>query len=105
MTIDGCISEVNQVMCEILGFSSDELVGATPPWPFWPPEGIELGFQLIGEVLANARETGRPQTFEILLMRKDGNALHRGDHRHSCSQPGRVGDGLGLNDPRRLPPP
>ncbi len=72
VTNNGCISEVNDVMCEILGFSRDELVGVTPPWPFWPPEGVELGFQLIDEVLAKARESGRGETFEIPLMRKDG---------------------------------
>lgn len=35
---DGGISSVNRAFCEQLGFGRDELLGATAPLPFWPPE-------------------------------------------------------------------
>ncbi len=72
VTENGRISAVNDVMCEILGFSRDELLGKGAPFPFWPPEHVELGLQLIEDVLGKAVETGGAQTFEMLLMRKDG---------------------------------
>src|SRR3978361_959887 len=35
---NGQIAAVNQAMCEMTGFTRDELVGAAPPLPYWPPE-------------------------------------------------------------------
>jgi diguanylate cyclase (GGDEF)-like protein/PAS domain S-box-containing protein len=70
--LDGRLAHVNNVLCELLGFTAGELIGTAAPWPFWPPEGVELGFRLLEEVLGRARETGRPQSFELPLMRKDG---------------------------------
>ena len=33
---DGRIARVNERMCELTGFSEDELVGASAPLPYWP---------------------------------------------------------------------
>ncbi len=30
--------KVNTALCEMTGFSEDELVGISPPFPYWPPE-------------------------------------------------------------------
>ena len=35
---DGAVSSVNRRLCELLGFQREELLGATAPLPFWPPE-------------------------------------------------------------------
>ena len=35
---NGQIAAVNQAMCDMTGFGRDELVGACPPLPYWPPE-------------------------------------------------------------------
>jgi PAS domain S-box-containing protein len=35
---DGRVLSVNRRFCALLGFERDELVGATAPFPFWPPE-------------------------------------------------------------------
>jgi PAS domain S-box-containing protein/diguanylate cyclase (GGDEF)-like protein len=35
---DGSICSVNRSVCETLGFVRDDLLAATAPFPFWPPE-------------------------------------------------------------------
>ena len=35
----GRILYVNKTLCDMVGYSRDELVGLIPPLPFWPPEG------------------------------------------------------------------
>jgi len=59
--------QVNPALCQMTGFSSDELIGAGPPHPYWAPEAyedIERAFQkTLGAEL--------PQ-FELIFMRKNG---------------------------------
>ena len=43
------IVHVNDRLCEITGFSREELVGQAPPFPFWPVEKIEELEATIGE--------------------------------------------------------
>src|SRR6185437_14484659 len=38
LTLDGEIKAVNEALCVLTGFSASELLGARPPFPFWPPE-------------------------------------------------------------------
>ena len=37
----GRILSVNGRLLDVLGYSRDEVVGAMPPWPFWPPELLD----------------------------------------------------------------
>jgi PAS domain S-box-containing protein len=64
---DGVHVEVNDALCSMTGFSRDELIGAGPPHPYWPPEArpsIQAAFA--------ATLSGGTQTFPLTFMRKDG---------------------------------
>lgn len=64
LSVDGRITEVNDALCALTGYSRDELVGTGQPWPFWSrPSGIW-----------SPDLTGAPPEGEIVVQmtRKDG---------------------------------
>ena len=67
---DGAVSSVNRRLCELLGFAREELLGATAPLPFWPPEHRH-------EIEAWHRQLdglGEHET-ELTLRHRDGTRL------------------------------
>jgi diguanylate cyclase (GGDEF)-like protein/PAS domain S-box-containing protein len=72
---DRVILEVNDTLCEMLGFSREELLGSTMPWPFMPPEGIEVALALTDKLVNEALhpQPGSVQSLEVPMMRKDGS--------------------------------
>jgi diguanylate cyclase (GGDEF)-like protein/PAS domain S-box-containing protein len=64
---DGRIERVNERMLQITGFSEAELVGATPPYPYWPSEQADELRSMSREVV----HTGRGE-FDVVLARKGG---------------------------------
>jgi diguanylate cyclase (GGDEF)-like protein/PAS domain S-box-containing protein len=64
---DGRIERVNQKVCEMTGFSESELVGASPPLPYWPPESVAGIHENIADVLMNGRGE-----YDAVLCRKNG---------------------------------
>src|SRR5690242_16652817 len=45
---DRVIIDVNPAFCALFGFGREEIIGFSPPYPFWPPENraeIELAFE------------------------------------------------------------
>jgi diguanylate cyclase (GGDEF)-like protein/PAS domain S-box-containing protein len=64
---DGQIAAVNRAMCEMTGFSRDELVGARAPLPYWPPEQHAA----IRSVRAATARGGEGE-FDMTFLRKNG---------------------------------
>ena len=64
---DGRIVRVNEKFCELTGFAAAELVGATPPLPYWPPESRNA----IGAAGAAIARDGHGE-FDVVLCRRNG---------------------------------
>ena len=67
LTVGSEITAVNQSLCRLTGFSEDELVGATVPFPFWPPERYDETMAIRRDILND-----HGGTFEVTLMRRNG---------------------------------
>ncbi|WP_448560715.1 PAS domain S-box protein [Trichothermofontia sp.] len=67
--LHGRQSYVNPAFCRMVGWSEAELIGATPPFIYWPPEEIDTITQALQACLA-----GRPpaQGLELRFMRRNG---------------------------------
>jgi two-component system, LuxR family, sensor histidine kinase DctS len=70
--LNGRITYVNPAFCRLVGFTQDELIGLSPPMPYWAPEDIERTLQLHQAVL-NGQAPAKG--FDILLKRKDGKRV------------------------------
>lgn len=68
----GKILYVNEAFCAMTGFRAEELIGRTPPMPYWDPEHREATEALHRQILAGE---GPTHGFEILFRRKDGRPL------------------------------
>ena len=64
---EGVALEANPALCQMTGFSSEELVGVRPPHPYWPPEEHQRIFTALSETMK-----GGMHTFELTFMRKNG---------------------------------
>jgi two-component system sensor histidine kinase DctS len=71
--LNGKVIYVNPAFCKMTGFSSEELVGQTPPMPYWVPEQIDEAYAIHQNVLAGRAP---PEGFEITFQRKSGERFH-----------------------------
>ena len=64
---DGRIAQVNAKMCELTGFAESELLGSSPPMPYWPSESES-------ELLASFHDVSRVGhgEYDAVLCRKNG---------------------------------
>ncbi|HLO62590.1 MAG TPA: PAS domain S-box protein [Azonexus sp.] len=71
--LDGRVIYVNPAFCKMTGFSPEELVGATPPMPYWAPEQLEESYAMHQTVLAGEAPA---DGFEMTFMRKNGERFN-----------------------------
>jgi two-component system sensor histidine kinase DctS len=68
--LQGRVTYANPAFCQMVGFRVEELLGVSPPMPYWAPEEMEQTQALHNAVMeGNAPREG----FEIRFMRKDGS--------------------------------
>lgn len=69
---DGRILYVNAAFCRLVGFTADELVGQTPPMPYWSPNHLS---ETLHRQSVLAHGGAMPQSFETRFLRKDGTEI------------------------------
>ena len=67
---DGCVVDVNTVFSEITGFSREQVVGARPPYPWWPEDQGESYAAKLGAALS-----GEQRRFQVPLRHRAGRRL------------------------------
>jgi len=72
MDMDTRITYVNPAFCAMTGFSEADLVGRTPPYPFWPSDRREENARLLQQELQGRSPSGG---VEVRIQRKDGSTF------------------------------
>lgn len=70
--LTGRIIYVNPAFCRMLGVEADDLIGLSPPMPYWNPDDLEHTIAMHARVLAG---DAPPQGFELQFRRVDGSLL------------------------------
>lgn len=66
--LEGRITYVNPAFCDMVGIPAEDLIGKTPPMPYWAPEAMDEYQQRFTQVLAG---TATPQ-YETVFQRSSG---------------------------------
>ncbi|MCB2032943.1 MAG: PAS domain S-box protein, partial [Ottowia sp.] len=72
LDLHGRITYVNPAFCQMTGWSENELVGHSEPFPYWPDEDRQVLSARLREELAGAME---PSGFQMRVQRKDGSTF------------------------------
>lgn len=67
--LTGRITYVNPAFCRMVGWSAEELVGRSPPMPYWPDELFDEMRTIHDRILAGQ---GPTDVFELKFKRRDG---------------------------------
>ncbi len=67
--LSGKLFYANQALCDMVGWSREELEGSVPPLPFWPPESVDELAKVHDLAYSGAMPKGG---HELRLMKKGG---------------------------------
>jgi PAS domain S-box-containing protein len=71
--LEGRQTYVNNAFCKMVGWSKDELIGAEPPFAYWPPEEMEKIKEAFQTTLHGKIPPGG---FELILQRRTGERFY-----------------------------
>jgi two-component system sensor histidine kinase DctS len=69
--LKGRITYVNPAFCQMVGFDAEQLLGASAPMPYWPPEMV--GEYQQRQAVRLAGNSPPREGFESVFVRKDGS--------------------------------
>lgn len=69
--LEGRITYVNPAFCQMVGYTAEELIGRSPPMPYWAPDVMAEYQHRLASVLAGSIT---PE-FETLFQRPDGTRI------------------------------
>jgi PAS domain S-box-containing protein len=70
--LEGRITYVNSAFCRMVGFEPDELIGMSPPFPYWAPEEVDSCSENLELTLLGRAPSGG---FELCIRRKNGERI------------------------------
>jgi PAS domain S-box-containing protein len=71
--LDGSIRYVNPAFCKLVGWSAEELIGLTPPFPFWAHEDEKANSMKLESAFKN--NFGPPSGIEAILTNRNGKKI------------------------------
>ena len=71
--MDGRITYVNPAFCRMSGYRADELVGHSPPLPYWNPDSLDTHEEQNALVLTGHAPN---EGFEASIRHRDGHIVH-----------------------------
>lgn len=72
LDLQGRITYVNAAFCQMTGWSEEDLVGKTAPFPYWPDDDFDLLEQRLNEELSGKV---LPSGIQFRIKRKDGSFI------------------------------
>ncbi len=69
LDMQGRITYVNAAFCQMTGWNETELVGSTPPYPYWPEADRDMLMKVLNDEISG--RTG-PTGMQLRVKRKDG---------------------------------
>ncbi len=72
LDLQGRITYVNAAFCQMTGWSEDDLVGKTAPFPYWPTEDFDVLKNRLSEELTGLIQ---PSGIQFRVKRKDGTII------------------------------